>query len=90
MDDLKRLNDGGDLRAIFFNRDNAYSEYFICAVLNSFMMDGYHKRHTKLKRGGYYEYLKVNYRNYPSVELTSLHPQMSVNSLHTKHAYRRL
>lgn len=58
VDTEQRLNDGGDLRAMFFNKHQPYSEYFVCAVLNSTLLDGYHKRHTKPKRGGYYEYFE--------------------------------
>ncbi len=52
----KLFNDGGDLRAIFFNQNTAYSPFFVCALLNSKLYDYYHKKNTKLKRGGYYEY----------------------------------
>jgi hypothetical protein len=50
------LSDGGDIRAIFFEKDSAYSEYYVCALLNSRLLNKYHLSNTKLKRGGYYEY----------------------------------
>ncbi len=52
------LNDGGDLRALFFSKETSYLPEYICALLNSKVLEFYHLRHTKLKRGGYYEYFE--------------------------------
>ena len=58
VDAEKRLNDGGDIRGIFFKSGCQYSEFYICAILNSHTCEYYHLRNTKLKRGGYYEYFE--------------------------------
>jgi hypothetical protein len=65
VDTKKRLNDGGDIRAIFFDLDNIYSEYYVCPILNSKLCEYYHLRHTKLKRGGYYEYFEGQLSSLP-------------------------
>ncbi len=58
VDDKGRLNDGGDIRAIFFEKDTKYSKFYICAILNSKLCQYYHLKNTKLKRDGYYEYFE--------------------------------
>ncbi|MGZ6368255.1 MAG: Eco57I restriction-modification methylase domain-containing protein, partial [Ktedonobacteraceae bacterium] len=58
VDDEKRLNDGGDIRGIFFEVNCQYSEFYACAILNSRLCEYYNLRNTKLKRGGYYEYFE--------------------------------
>jgi hypothetical protein len=65
IDRMKHLNDGGDLRAIFFSKESAYSPKYVCALLNSKLLQFYHIRHTKLKRGGYYEYFENQLNQLP-------------------------
>ncbi|MFO7918795.1 MAG: TaqI-like C-terminal specificity domain-containing protein [Anaerolineae bacterium] len=54
----QHLNDGGDLRALFFSKKTPYLPEYVCSLLNSRLLEFYHLRHTKLKRGGYYEYFE--------------------------------
>ncbi len=65
VDTEKHLNDGGDLRAIFFNKESKISPYYVCAILNSKAGEKYHKSHSKLKRGGYYEYYEEKLSLFP-------------------------
>lgn len=65
VDTEKHLNDGGDLRAIFFNKGSNISPYYVCAILNSKAGEKYHKTHSKLKRGGYYEYYEEKLSLFP-------------------------
>ncbi len=65
VDTEKHLNDGGDLRVIFFNKESKISPYYVCAILNSKAGEKYHKTHSKLKRGGYYEYYEEKLSLFP-------------------------
>ncbi len=65
VDTEKHLNDGGDLRAIFFDKESKISPYYVCAILNSKAGEKYHKSHSKLKRGGYYEYYEEKLSLFP-------------------------
>jgi hypothetical protein len=44
--------------AIFFESNSKYSEFYVCAILNSRACQYYHLKNTKLKRDGYYEYFE--------------------------------
>ncbi|PDW01174.1 Eco57I restriction-modification methylase domain-containing protein [Candidatus Chloroploca asiatica] len=76
VDDKKRINDGGDIRAVFFDtRSGLHSEYTVCAILNSRLLNFYHLRNTKLKRGGYYEYFEGQLANLPIRRITFTTPE---------------
>jgi hypothetical protein len=83
VDTEKRLNDGGDIRAIFFDLDSIYSEYYVCAILNSKICEYYHLRHTKLKRGGYYEYFEGQLSDLPVRRIHFTTPQAERERLAT-------
>jgi len=70
----RHLNDGGDLRAIFFSDTTLYSPEYICALLNSKLIEFYHLQHTKLKRGGYYEYFENQLAHIPIYRITFTTP----------------
>jgi hypothetical protein len=74
VDYKHRLNDGGDLRAVFFLQETPYSPEYICALLNSRILEFYHLKHTKLKRGGYYEYFENQLSQLPIRRITFITP----------------
>jgi hypothetical protein len=65
VDTEKHLNDGGDIRAIFFDKEQNISPYYVCAILNSKAAELYHKSHSKLKGGGCYEYYENKLSQFP-------------------------
>ncbi|MFQ6088955.1 MAG: TaqI-like C-terminal specificity domain-containing protein [Candidatus Methanofastidiosia archaeon] len=75
VDTEKHLNDGGDLRGIFFNKDSEISPYYVCAILNSKAGEKYHKTHSKLKRGGYYEYYEGKLSLFPIRHISFTTPE---------------
>lgn len=81
VDTEKHLNDGGDIRAIFFNKDSNISPYYVCAILNSKAAEKYHKTHSKLKRGGYYEYYEGKLSLFPIRRVSFTTPQEERNRL---------
>ena len=50
------FNDGGDLRAIFPNRNSPYLIYYLASILNSKLGEFYHHKTSKRKDAGKYEY----------------------------------
>jgi type I restriction-modification system DNA methylase subunit len=56
LDKDNHLNDGGDISGIFLNRDCEISGEYICAILNSKLLEDIHHSMAKLKAGGAYEY----------------------------------
>lgn len=55
----------GDINMMVTKPRSPYSPQFLCAVLNSALLDWHHKRNTKLKRAGYYDYSQYNVERIP-------------------------
>jgi len=64
VDELRRLNDGGDIRMIFPRREAKLDLFFLAAVLNSHMMTRYFSRIGR-RKGKILEYFKDSLRLVP-------------------------
>ena len=73
VDEMRALNDGGDLRMIFPAKGLALDLYFLTAVLNSRMMQRYFARVGR-RKGQQFEYFKDSLKVLPIRVVPSDHP----------------
>jgi hypothetical protein len=72
IDNKKRFNDGGDIRALFEKNSSNVSKRYVLSILNSNLGEFYHKNTAKLKRDGYYEYYGNALEKFPIYNISSV------------------
>jgi len=73
VDELRALNDGGDLRMIFTRKGVSVDLYFLAALLNSRMLERYYRRIGR-RKGHVLEYFKDSLQRLPMRILPAGHP----------------
>lgn len=67
LDRTGLYNDGGDVEVVVPADERAPSNGYLVCLLNSTLLEFYHRHHAKLKRDGFYEYFGNSLRELPVV-----------------------